>query len=98
MSDLAPVPTTALANLRADRRNSREVADIRRRFDRHQAERTAHVDAVEAVTHSALIATAGLTALEQLLGREVPGAENRLRHVADGGCMALSNIVVRMSK
>lgn len=83
---------------RTERVKARELSRIRTATDIAAAQRCAQVDLVESVTESALLATAHLGALESHLIGRVPHAEGRLRHVADGGAVAMANVVAKLAK
>lgn len=82
----------------ADRRAGRELTKIRQATDLVVARRNAQIDAIESVTEAALLATAHVSALEAHLVGLVPHADNRLRHVADGGAMAMANVVTKLAR
>lgn len=92
-TDLSP---TTLS--RAERSKAREIERIRSSSDIAAARKSAEIDIIESVTQSALLATAHLSALEGYLLERVPLAESRLRHIADGGCMAMADVVVRLAR
>lgn len=97
MPDVVPFQGPLLFNS-DQRQNAREIKRARLASDLATAQHNSCVDVIESVTHSALLATAHLSALEGYLLERVPHAETRLRHVADGGCMAMSNAVLRLSR
>lgn len=97
MSDLVTYQPSLLAS-RAERTKGKELERIRHSTDLSIARHCAAIDVVESVTESALLATAHVSALEGYLLQRVPHAEARLRHVADGGCIAMANIVSKLAK
>lgn len=93
-----PAGPVGLATTRAERQTAREIERIRLGTDVAAARKNAEIDVIESVTQSALLATAHLSALEGYLLERVPLAESRLRHIADGGCMAMADVVVRLAR
>lgn len=98
MSDLVKQTSFLLAT-REDRATNKELARIRRNTGVSVVRRNAEIDAIESVTESALLATAHVSALEGHLMQRVPDhARARLAHVADGGAMAMANVVAKLAK
>lgn len=84
--------------IRAERANQRQLDSLRRDTALVAARHTSAIDVIETVTESALLATAHVSALEGYLVGRVPHAEGRLRHVADGGAVAMANVVAKLAK
>lgn len=97
MSEVIPFQGPLLFN-GDQRQHYREVKRAKQVGDLTAVRHNSRIDVIESVTHSAMLATAHLSALENYLIAEVPHAEGRLRHLADGGCMAMTNAVMRLSR
>ena len=77
------------------RQAAREVARGRDYGLVFAAANAAKVEAVTQVTEAAMLATAHISALEELLISRSPHAEARLRHIADSGTAGMSKIVLK---
>lgn len=97
MPDIVSYTPTSLASSWGQRSKARELSRVKTATDLSAARHSAEIAVVESVTESALLATAHVSALEAYLFDRVPHAENRLRHVADGGCIAMANIVTKLA-
>lgn len=97
MHDLTTYKPSRVA-VRAERATQRQLDNLRHNTALVAARHSSAIDVIETVTESALLATAHVSALEGYLVGRVPHAESRLRHVADGGAVAMANVVAKLAK
>ena len=81
-----------------DRRASREINRAKAYGQTISAQEEAKVEAIAAVTETALLATAHVSAMESLLITQAPHAEQRLRHLADAGCAGMASVVLGVGR
>lgn len=99
MSHLSPVPFTGGGlPSRIERQASKEIAVAMARGAVSAARETAKIEALEAVTETALLAASHLSSLEGLLVARTPHAEARLRHIADAGVAGIADVVLRAGR
>jgi hypothetical protein len=98
MSDLVVPQSTGLFPSRIDRVASRELERIGASKVVAAARESAKVEIVAEVTETALLAASHVAAVEALLVARTPHAEGRLRHIADAGCIGMTDIVIKAGR
>lgn len=96
MNDL--VTFTAIGNSTMYRSTKRELRRIEESAAIVQARAEARISMIEHVTESALLATARNSMLEAGLSRQIPHAQGRFVHIADGGAMAMAGVLARVAR
>lgn len=97
MSDLVPLGGGLLPS-RIERATSRAVERVRADQAVAAARETARVEIVAEVTETALLAASRVAAVESLLLSRTPHAEMRLRHIADAGCIGMTDVVIKAGR
>jgi hypothetical protein len=97
MTDLIP-QSPGLFPTRVDRLASRELGRVRAQATVAAARESARVEVIAEVTESALLAASHVAAVEALLVQRTPHAEGRLRHIADAGCIGMTDVVIRAGR
>jgi hypothetical protein len=97
VTDLIP-QSPALFPTRVDRLASRELGRVHAQRTVAAARESARVEIIAEVTESALLAASHVAAVEALLVARTPHAEGRLRHIADAGCIGMTDVVIRAGR
>ncbi len=110
MTDLVPIRRPeSLGVSRAERRTARALDRVRSteaiaiaQIEANQAIATADARARVAVvtdtTNAALLAASHISVVEALLADRTPHAEGRLHSIANAGCLALTDVVLTVSR
>jgi hypothetical protein len=97
MTDLVP-QAGGLFPARSTRLASRELSRVQAGKAIVAGRESARVEVIAEVTETALLAASHIAAVEALLVHRTPHAEGRLRHIADAGCLGMTEVVIKAGR